>query len=134
MADRLSDLARFLREASRKAFRPGRHDCALFAADWLVFIDGPDLAASWRGDYRTLEEGLQRVRSDGFTSHVDVFDKSVLAPVASWMVSRPGDVALLRENGSDCLGIAGSDVVHVLRPGTGLDYVPLDRMRRGWRN
>lgn len=132
MTDRETILRRFLEEARAVQFRPGRRDCALFAADWIAALTGVDPAARWRGRYRTMDEGRALLKADGYASPAEV-GASMLVEGAGWMQARTGDVAVLIEEGNEAMGIVGGCHIHVLRPRRGLDVVPLDRAVRIYR-
>ncbi|KXF92126.1 hypothetical protein AT574_03770 [Phaeobacter inhibens] len=113
------------------AFRPGRFDCALFAAGWVKHLTGCDPAEEWRGTYRNLSDGRQRLARAGFSDLSDVV--AYHAPqIEGWHASQPGDIAALVEDGETALGIIGGPQIHVLTP-TGLDYVHLGRAIRVFR-
>ena len=52
-------LIEYLAAAARRPFKPGHHDCALFAAGAVAAMTGTDFAAQWRGRYTTLRGGLR---------------------------------------------------------------------------
>lgn len=68
--DRLSFLIAYAAKAGQKPFRPGRHDCTLFAAGWVKLATGWDLARGWRSTYRSLKRGQQMLEDAGYTDHV----------------------------------------------------------------
>lgn len=53
-------LAAYVFDAGRTPFAYGSHDCALFAAGAVEAMTGTDLAAGWRGIYRTLAGASRR--------------------------------------------------------------------------
>lgn len=108
-------------EVSRfRKFRPGSHDCALFAANWVKVALGVDYAKGWRGQYRGLAAGQALLQSKGFADHI--------ALVASHLKEIPrafanvGDLAVVGEDRA--LGIVAGEFVWVLRP-KGLGRVDL---------
>lgn len=64
MAARLT-LPEFLRVARARPFAWGRHDCALFAADWVLNETGHDPAAAWRGRYRSEAGAARAIEAAG---------------------------------------------------------------------
>ncbi len=68
--DRLSQLIAYAAEAGAQPFRPGSHDCALFAAGWVKLATGQDFARGWRSTYRSLKRGQQLLEEAGFADHV----------------------------------------------------------------
>lgn len=111
--------------------RPGRFDCALFAAEWVRRCSGLDLAAQWRGTYRRLAEGRDKLRKAGFSGPADLAALH-LVEIEGWPTSRLGDVAAIQEEGETAFGIIGGKQIHVLSP-IGLDVTRLDRARRVFR-
>ena len=120
-------LNRYLAESRAKAFRPGRHDCATFAAGWVKQIPGVDHARGWRSKYRTLERGKAMLAETGHKDHV-AFVAAHLdeCPVA---FARTGDLAVVEGQG---VGIVSAERVFVLRP-DGLGHVSLMRAEKAFR-
>lgn len=110
-------------------FRPGRHDCALFAADCVRAMTGFDPARGLRG-YRTLAEGHRRAQAKGFADHVAVF--AALLDECQPMMARAGDVAVVEGDFGPSVGIVqGAQIYVVGRQGLGL--VALTAARRAMR-
>lgn len=63
-------LSAYIDSVRRAPFEPGVLDCALFAAGAVEAMTGADIAAEWRG-YRTLAEGVAKLRRAGFDNHVE---------------------------------------------------------------
>lgn len=107
---RLSD---HLAAIAGSAFAYGEHDCALFAADCVAAMTGIDLAAKYRGLYRTLKGGLKALARDGYDSH--------LAVVAAHFAEVPtafaqvGDIMVLDVRGVAALGIDAGERIAVLQ-------------------
>lgn len=110
-----------------KPFRPGSHDCALFAAGWVRFLTGEDLTAGLRGKYKTLKKGQELLEAQGFKSHVDLAASrlSEIHPAFAQI----GDVAVVDE---DALGIVAGDFIYVLKP-SGLATVSRLRATRAFQ-
>ncbi|WP_273689008.1 DUF6950 family protein [Ketogulonicigenium vulgare] len=118
-------LAAYVGLAAQKPFAYGAHDCALFAAGWVLERTGQDLGASFRGRYSTERGGLRVVRAAGFADHVAVF-RAALTARSGWMAAMPGDVvAVLGEGRFAALGIAGHGVAYVFGD-QGLTIVSLE--------
>lgn len=104
-------LNKYIDAAKVKPFRPGQHDCALFAAAWVKMLTGRDLATEFRGQYRSLEEGKAQLRERGYRDHVtlaaSLFDE---VPLAQAVI---GDLAVV---GDDALGIVAGENIFALRP------------------
>lgn len=126
-------LAEYLNRIAAARFRPGRHDCALFAAGAVQAMTGADLAAPWRGKYRTLEDGLEALRAAGFASHVEFtaahFDE---VPPAFAQVGDLGVFDTPEDGGNGALGVVQGAHVYVLHP-TGLALVDRFQMKKAFR-
>lgn len=134
--DRDSLLPKYLARLRRSQLVPGTHDCALFAAGWVRLCTGIDLAADWRGKYRTLEEGAALLADAGISDPVDLAEQH-LREIDGWMQAAVGDVAVVADEdgaGGDytAFGIVGGCHIHVVGL-RGLDYVPLSRALRVFR-
>lgn len=116
-------LVAYLSAHARAAFRPGVHDCALFVAGAVEAMTGTDLAAEWRGGYRSLSAGRDQLRSAGFDSPAGL--AAALFEAVPPILAREGDIAVLRgDDGQDALGLVQGALIYVLRP-DGLGLVPL---------
>lgn len=124
--DRLSLLIAYAAEAGARTFRPGRHDCALFAAGWVKVATGQDYARGWRSTYRSLKRGQQLLEEAGFADHVE-FAAAHLPEVAP-AFAQVGDLAVLDDN---AFGINAGEMIYCLKP-QGLGLVPLGQMRRAF--
>lgn len=129
-AEQLLDYLSGIR-ARPQRMRPGSFDCALFAAGWVKHCTGQDLAADWRGTYRSYDGGRDLLRGAGFADLANLAAHH-LTEVEGWGVSQPGDIAAIVENGETALGIIGGPQIHVLSL-DGLDYVHLGRAARVFR-
>ena len=124
--DRLSLLIAYAAEAGARPFRPGRHDCALFAAGWVKLATGQDFARGWRSTYRSLKRGQQLLKEAGFSDHVD-FAAAHLPEIAP-AFAQVGDIAVLDDN---AFGIIAGEMIYCLKP-QGLGLVPRGQMRRAF--
>lgn len=125
-------LTAYLTACRHKRFRPGRFECALFAADWVLIVSGTDLAARWRGKYASIEDGRDLIAEAGYDNPVAIAAEA-LKEVSGWMQAEIGDIAVVEEAGEACFGIIGGAHIHVLRVQRGLDVVPLARAARVFR-
>jgi len=123
-------LVSYLHEVRRKPFAFGRHDCTLFAADAVLAMTGRDLAAKWRGKYRSLSEGMALLRAAGHDSNTalaaSLFDE---CPVA---MAQPGDIAVIATEHGDALGIVQGEAIYTVGP-KGLSISPLLTAHRAFR-
>ena len=124
--DRLSLLIAYAADAGQQPFRPGRHDCALFAAGWVKLVTGRDLARGWRSTYRSLRRGQQLMQDAGFSDHV-AFAAAHLPEIAP-AFAQVGDLAVLE---TQAFGIVAGEMIYCLRP-EGLGLVPRSAMRRAF--
>jgi len=125
-------LATYLADLAGRRFRPGRHDCALFAAGAVEAMTGVDLAAPWRGTYRSLEQGRAALEAAGWASHQE-FVAAHFAPVAP-SLAQVGDLAVMpgEIEGSAALGVVQGPAVYVLTP-AGLGLTSRLHMLEGYR-
>ena len=124
--DRLSLLIAYAAEAGARPFRPGRHDCALFAAGWVKLATGQDFARGWRSTYRSLRRGQQLLEEAGFADHVDF--AAAHLPEIPPAFAQIGDLAVLDDK---AFGITAGEMIYCLRP-QGLGLVPRGQMRRAF--
>lgn len=123
-------LHEFLRVDRGTPFRPGKHDCAMWVAKWVHLRTGRDPARGWRGKYRTLAAGERLAKAQGYDGHVGVVTEELVEiPPA---MARIGDLAIVRGDIDDALGIVTGERVSVLRP-DGLGSVDLTKAVRAWR-
>lgn len=135
MTRRLKDwrgrLQAYLSEVATQPFRPGRHDCALFAAGAVKAMTGRDLARGYRSKYRSLARGRELLRAQGFEDPVALvaahFEE--VAPI----MAREGDIAVLvDEDAALAFGVVQGAGIYVLRP-AGLGLAPLSHAVRAFR-
>ena len=124
--DRLSLLIAYAAEAGARPFRPGRHDCALFAAGWVKLATGQDYARGWRGTYRSLKRGQQLLEEAGLTDHVAL--AAAHLPEIAPAFAQVGDLAVLDDQ---AFGIVAGETIYCLTP-QGLGLVPRSAMRRAF--
>lgn len=110
-------LATYMARIARLRFRPGHHDCALFAAGAVEAMTGIDPAAALRGKYARLSDGQRLIRAAGFRDHLDM--AAGLFPEVAPAQAAVGDLAMLPSaipGDPASLGIiqgAGAYVLHV---------------------
>ena len=125
--ERLSILITYAANAGQRPFRPGRHDCALFAAGWVKLASGQDPARGWRSTYRSLRQGKQLLAEAGFADHV-AFAAAHLPEIPP-AFAQVGDLAVLDDQ---AFGIVAGEMIYCLRP-EGLGLVPRGQMRRAFK-
>jgi len=124
-------LIRYLRTIATASFRPGELDCALFFANCVREITGDDIAAKYRGKYRSLEKGYAALRKDGFDSHVD-YVASLFERIPVSMAQRGDGVVLLDADGNEALGIVQGENVYILGM-NGLGLCKLEKAVKAFR-
>ena len=125
--ERLSVLITYAADAGQRPFRPGRHDCALFAAGWVKVMTGQDFARGWRSTYRSLKRGQQLLAEAGFEDHV-ALAAAHLSEVAP-AFAQVGDIAILDDQ---AFGIVAGEMIYCLRT-EGLGLVPRSAMLRAFK-
>ena len=117
----------------RTGFRPGSHDCALFAAGAVQAMTGTDLAERWRGKYITLGAGRAMLRAQGFADHLEV--AASLFPEIPPALAGVGDLAVVASDvpgDPGALGVVQGGAVYVLSP-SGLSLVNRLNIERAFR-
>ena len=99
-------LARFIESRRRRHFSWGKHDCCMFAADAAKVITGKDLAAEFRGRYRTALGAKRKINAYGGLREVLT---AVLGEPKSILAASRGDLVLIpadgfRESVGVCIG------------------------------
>lgn len=111
-----AQLGQYLAEVARRTFRPGAHDCALFAAGAVEAMTGFDAAAEWRGTYRTLAAGRRALQAAGFEDHLALV--ATFCPEVSPAMASVGDlVAVPADDGEVALGVVQGAAIYCLTPG-----------------
>ncbi len=119
----------YLRDASTRPFRPGRHDCALFAAGAVKAMTGTDLAKGWRG-YSSLKAGQTKLSKEGFDDHIAL--AASILPEVEPIFAQVGDIAVVDGDTENAFGVVQGANIFVLRR-TGLGTVPLTAAKRAFR-
>lgn len=121
-------LTEYLVATAATPFRPGQHDCALWAAGAIEAMTGENPAL--RFDYTRLHDGLKVLKSRGYDDHISYVDAH-FAPVHPAFV-QPGDLVAVDGDLDQSLGIVLGETVAVLRR-RGWGHVPLTAAVQGWR-
>jgi len=114
---RVQQLNEYLDKVRQRRFRPGSHDCGMYAAAWVKAASGFDHGKPFRGKYRSMDAGRVLLADAGFESYGD-FVASVL-PEIHPSAANVGDIAMIEGR---ALGIFSGDRVFLLRP-DGLGHV-----------
>ena len=125
------NLCAYLESVSQDHFRPGVHDCALFAAGAVRAMTGVDLAAGYCGQYSTIADGMRMLRREGVRDLASLVSRHFqeIPPLMAGV----GDIALVEgEGGADALGVVQAAAIFVLQRG-GLGRVSLQAGIKGFR-
>ena len=135
MADRLDDwrarLQAYLLSTASMPFRPGTHDCILFASGARQALTGVHPMEGWEGRYTTVGGGLELARAHGCADpFAHVLDGLAEIPVA---YAALGDIAELPGiDGLPALGVVIGEMVATVGL-RGRELAPLTSARKAWR-
>jgi hypothetical protein len=131
-------LQRYLDGLGEVRFQYGQLDCCLFTCDAVMAMTGHDMAAWYRGRYRTRKEALTLIRERTGRASVKAVAMHAAqecgleaVPVA---LARRGDMALIGTGSNACMGIvslSGLDVMAVY--GRQIVRVALRSATMAWR-
>jgi hypothetical protein len=132
---------KYIREHMDTPFEWGVQDCATFACGHIEAITGVDLMLEFKGNYTTLDEGMEKAK-EVFGEHITDYEDAVAAgfkraglqELPSVMFAQRGDAVLFDDIHGATLGVVHLDGVHVCVPRTkGISLAPLEDCRRAWR-
>lgn len=124
-------LASAIADARALPFAWGRHDCATWAFDLRRDLTGgPDLAAFWRGRYRTALGAERVMRRLGWGSLEEGGRALLGAPLETVLLARRGDLVLGGE--PEAFGVCIGARAAFVAP-EGLVFLPLSHCRLAWR-
>lgn len=125
------NLYAYLCDAARKPMRPSVQDCAVFPAGAVEAMTGVDLAADFRGQYKTFDEGKALLRERGFESHIELVAQHF--PEIAPLTAQVGDLAVVvGDEGEDALGVVQGGGVYVVQL-RGLGNLPLAEAKKAFR-
>jgi hypothetical protein len=133
------DLHKFLHEHADKPFTWGSHDCALFVCNWIENATGVDVAAEFRGQYKTklgAAKIIRKVTGGESVEHVaeHVTKQHGIPELPSPLFAQRGDVVLFDGAEGPALGIVHLTGKHAIFAGEGgLQKIELNKCRRAWR-
>jgi hypothetical protein len=125
-----------LRDTCTRPFQYGTWDCCLAAADLILAMTGTDIAARWRGRYRSRKEALAVVKDCTGTRSIRAFLLHALADLPSIPVAyaQRGDLVLLRRPSDYSLGVLSLNARTILAPSAcGYGHAPLALAVHAWR-
>ncbi len=120
-------LTAYVVKAASTPFQYGVHDCALFAAGAVVAQCGLDHADHFRGQYRNLRAGLRLLKRSGYADHVAL--ASAILPDRHPALMRPGDLAVIEDDGRLILGVVQGECIYAVTP-AGIGRLSIDRASR----
>ncbi|WP_426037459.1 DUF6950 family protein [Cypionkella sp. TWP1-2-1b2] len=124
-------LAAAVEGARGRPFVWGQHDCALWAFDLRRDLTGDDdMAALWRGRYRTARGAVRLMRRLGWLS-LETAGRDLLGePLLSLHLAQRGDLVLANSGlgFGICLGARAAGIAS-----SGLVLVPLSACALAWR-
>ncbi len=91
-----------LAHCADRAFAWGEHDCALFSADAVLAMTDVDLAAAYRGRYRTAIGSVRALRRYGAGTLEATIDASLPSKPVAFAIT--GDVVMVDGMAGICLG------------------------------
>lgn len=123
-------LAAAIEAARTRPFTWGRHDCALWAADWVLACTGEDLAAGFRGRYATRAQAVALLGARGGLEAV--VTSALGAPLATPRLARRGDVVSVTTDEGPALGVCDGPRAWFVGP-HGLIAKPMAAWTTAWR-
>jgi ethanolamine utilization protein EutQ (cupin superfamily) len=107
-------------------------DCALFAADCVDAMTGEDMAAGYRGKYRSQAGAIRAIRKAGFDDLASLVGSKL--DETSTVRARVGDVAFIPDESpfGGALGIVIGEQIAVMHV-DGIGSVPRTAMIRAFR-
>lgn len=122
-------LAEAVETARSTPFQWGVTDCACWAFDLRARITGgEDVAAQWRGRYRTAEGSLRVMRRLGWPD-IEAMGRALLGdPLPAVLMAQRGDLVLMDQGFGVCIGARAVGMGEA-----GLGWAPLSACRMGWR-
>ena len=131
-------LAAAIEAARNRPFAWGTHDCATFAFDLRRDLTGGgDIAALWRGRYRTARGATRVMRRLGWSS-LEAAGRDLLGePLADLRLAQRGDLVLAGTGlgFGICLGARAAGIAPATGPGSpgGLILAPMSSCALAWR-
>lgn len=120
-------LVQYLAQHIDEQYEIGTFDCALFAAGAIEAMTGTDIAAPFKGKYRSFARGYALMQAAGHADHVAYF--ASLLPEVHPSAAAPGDIAVVDVDGDAALGVVQGEMVYALAE-RGLVLIPLREVSR----
>jgi hypothetical protein len=134
-----SALDKFLADNYETKFEYGKFDCCLFVCSAIEAMTGTDIAAPFRGRYRSRREALRAVWEYAGKGTVRAVAERVTLdhgmPRVEILLAQRGDVALIGRPKRDCslgiIALTGRDVI--VLTAKGMQSIPLTEAAFAWR-
>ena len=130
-------LGAFLAAKAGRRFEWGCWDCCLFVADAIEAMTGVDIAASFRGEYRTYRDALKLMRRRCGDWPLEITVEKVaeeygMAEIAVARAQR-GDMVLASNGRRLVMGIVALNGRELIVLSHRLMRAPMSAARRAWR-
>lgn len=125
-------LSNYIKKQQAKPFVWGEHDCALFAANWLLERTGRNIARQLRGCYCSEQSSIDHIQQLGYVDLSDAVHGLLGKPIKHVKLVQRGDIALLDSPQGIACGIVCADGVVALSHRC-LITVPLSHVVAAWR-
>lgn len=109
-----SRLISYLGGIAAAELAPGHHDCALAFAGAIEAMTDVDLAAPYRGRYKTFKGGMKLLAKDGWKSPADYL-AAHCPEVEHPAFAHAGDIVLVNTEEGEAFGLVQGEAIYVLR-------------------
>lgn len=108
MKTRDKQLRDWIKQARRKPFKWGTHDCLLAVADYVESVTGIDYADEFRGEYDTML-GAYRIINDQYDGSLMNCIGSKMGVGIHPLMAQRGDVAVIMVEGREVCAVRDID-------------------------
>ena len=127
-------LAAEIAAARDRPFAWGSHDCALFVCDCVLAITGEDIAARFRGKYKTERGAKYQLKRRGYDSFKALAIDTFGDPLDSVRLAGRGDAVFVANENGIAAGIVDLNGRDFLGASTdGLERYSIDQATLAWR-
>lgn len=129
-------LTRFLAGCQSRQFAYGSFDCCLFVADAVLAMTGADIAAEFRGRYRSRREAFTLAENYAGKRSIRALIEKALAqlPEVPVLCAQRGDPMLIRRGSDYSLGLIDLSGQRIVKPAaSGFVTFPLTHAVCAWR-
>jgi hypothetical protein len=129
-------LGSYFQSRSDSPFHYGVHDCCLFVCGAILAMTGIDVAAPFRGAYRSRKEAMQLLCNYAGDSSVQAIVEKVTReyqmPRVDTVMAQRGDVVLIKRPNDYSLGIVDLQGKVAVAIDTGFTRIPISFAARAW--